>query len=141
MKNLGNILSPIKNEIGLDVWFEKIEIIANQLLNTYQGYPNEDRWSRIITRERFGSGRQEFKGWFMTEILNVDDVAILGDAPSGIVTVPITLKGDGYEEKSAIVAGMIGYKQCEENGKPLALEPVHGWGLFLEPTSRFRNDF
>ena len=35
---------------------------------------------------------------------------------------------------------MVGYKKFNEEGRTLALEAVHGWGLFLEPTSRFRKD-
>ena len=69
MKALGQILFPIWNEIGLSTWWMKIENITNQLLQTYQGNPNKDWWSRIITKERFGSGGQvDFKGWFMTEL-------------------------------------------------------------------------
>ena len=120
----------------------KIENITTQLLNTYQGKPDKDWWSRIITEESFGSGGQvDFKGWFMTELLNVHDAEHISDAPSGIVTVPMTIVDqDGQEEKSAIVAGMVGYKQCDEEGRPLALEAVHGWSLFLEPTSKLRYD-
>ena len=91
MKALGQILFPIWNEIGLSTWWMKIENITNQLLQTYQGNPNKDWWSRIITKERFGSGGQvDFKGWFMTELLNVQDAKHISDAPSGIVTVPMT---------------------------------------------------
>ena len=119
----------------------KIENITTHLLNTYQGNPDKDWWSRIITKERFGSGGQvNFKGWFMTNLLNVHDAECISDAPSGIVTVPMTLVDYGYEEQSAIVAGMVGYKKFNEEGRILALEAVHGWGLFLEPTSRFRKD-
>ena len=141
MKALGQILFPIWNEIGLSTWWMKIENITNQLLKTYQGNPNKDWWSRIIAKESFGSGGQvDFKGWFMTKLLNVQDAKHISDAPSGIVTVPMTLVDYGYEEQSAIVAGMVGYKKFHEEGITLALEAVHGWGLFLEPTSRFRKD-
>ena len=142
VNTLGKLLSPIKKEIGLEVWWEEIEMIANRLLKTYQGNPDMDWWSRIITHEPFGSGGQsDFKGWFMTKLLNVHNAEHISDAPSGIVTVPMTIVDqDGYQEKSAIVAGMVGYKQCAEYGKPLALEAVHGWSLFLDPNSRFRND-
>lgn len=142
-KALGQILFPIWNEIGLGTWWMKIENITTQLLNTYQGNPDKDWWSRIITEESFGSGeRDRFEGWFMTELLNMHNAECISDAPSGIVTVPMTIVDDidGYKEESAIVAGMVGYKQCNEDGRPLALEAVHGWSLFLEPTSRFRND-
>ena len=142
MKALGQLLFPIWNEIGLKAWWIKVENITTQLLKTYQGNPDTDWWSRIITKERFGSGGQvDFKGWFMSELLNVHDAEHISDAPSGIVTVPMTIVDqDGHEEKSAIVAGMVGYKQCDEEERPLALEAVHGWSLFLEPSSRFRND-
>ena len=91
MKALGQILFPIWNEIGLRTWWMKIENITTQLLNTYQGNPDKDWWSRIITKERFGSGGQvNFKGWFMADLLNVRDAECISDAPSGIVTVPMT---------------------------------------------------
>ena len=80
MKALGQILFPIWNEIGLSTWWMKIDNITNQLLQTYQGNPNKDWWSRIITKERFGSGGQ----------LNVQDAKHISDAPSGIVTVSMT---------------------------------------------------
>ena len=141
MKALGQILLPIWNEIGLGIWWMKIDNITTQLLNTYQGKPDKDWWSRIITHERLGSGGCNFRGWFMAELMNVHKAFGISDAPSGIVTVPMTIVDqDGYEEVSAIVAGMVGYKQCDEEGRPLALEAVHGWSLFLEPTSIFRND-
>ena len=118
MKALGQILFPIWNEIGLSTWWMKIENITNQLLKTYQGNPNKDWWSRIIAKESFGSGGQvDFKGWFMTELLNVQDAKHISDAPSGIVTVPMTLVDYGYEEQSAIVAGMVGYQKFNEEGR------------------------
>ena len=86
MKALGQILFPIWNEIGLSTWWMKIDNITNQLLQTYQGNPNKDWWSRIIAKESFGSGGQvDFKGWFMTKLLNVQDAKHISDAPSGIV--------------------------------------------------------
>ena len=96
MKALGQILFPIWIEIGLGTWSMKIEKITTQLLNTYQGNPDKDWWSRIITEESFGSGSIDFKGWFMTELLNVHDAEHISDAPSGIVTVPMTLVDYGY---------------------------------------------
>ena len=138
MKALGQILFPIWNEIGLSTWWMKIENITNQLLKTYQGNPNKDWWSRIITKERFGSGETRFQGWFMVDLLNIWNANGISDAPSGLVTVNMTITDGTTEEASALIAGMVGYKF---HTKPYyAVEPMHGWSLNLEPNSAFHND-
>ena len=66
-KTLEPILSDIELEYGVDLWrsnyftdgydddflwFEKIEKIADKLIETFKGNPDEDFWSRIITEKR-----------------------------------------------------------------------------------------
>jgi len=139
VKKLRNTLEPIHNAIGLTYWWDNVENITNKLLDTYNGEPDEDWWSRIINRESYGSGAPDFYGWFMVNLLNIHDASSLGDAPSGLVSIPIKLEGEKGDEDSAVVAGMAGYKIHinGRNGVP-ALEPVHGWSLFLEPNSAYR---
>ena len=54
IKALRQTLQPIKNVIGLGrKWWDKVEEIADKLLNTFNGNPNKDWWSKIITEKRF----------------------------------------------------------------------------------------
>ena len=152
IKELRKILQPIANAIELQLdWFDKIETISKKLLDTYNGNPDKDWWSRIITGQPFGSGGQStLEGWFMGDLLNIHDATEISDAPSGLVSVPMTISDGINEEKSAVVAGMVGYKfhESEANRKPsawlaskiYAVEPIHGWSLLLKPNSVFRMD-
>ena len=58
IKELRKTLKPIAIAIGLGdtqygaSWWDNLEEIAAKLLDTFNGYPDEDWWSRIITKER-----------------------------------------------------------------------------------------
>ena len=58
IKELRETLKPIAIAIGLGdtqygaSWWDNVEEIAAKLLDTFNGYPDEDWWSRIITKER-----------------------------------------------------------------------------------------
>ena len=55
VKALRQTLQPIETVIGLGRnWWNKVEDIADRLLDSFNGNPNEDWWSKIITEERFG---------------------------------------------------------------------------------------
>ena len=79
----------------------------------------------------------------MTYLLNVRHATSIGNAPSGLVSIPMTFSDERAEEQGAIVAGMLGYKynypSLNTHRRP-SVEPVHGWTLLLEPHSVFRND-
>jgi len=146
-KTLEPILSDIELEYGVDLWgrnyftdgydddllwFERIEKIADKLIETFKGNPDEDFWSRIITEKRYGSGGPTFKGWFMNILLNKRHAKTIGSAPSGLVSIPMKF---GAEE-SAVIAGIMGYKfHPETNITRPAIEAMHGWTLLLEPDS------
>merc|ERR1712018_530643 len=135
VEDLRKTLEPIEFELGLANWWYNVEYITHNLLETYGGNPNEDWWSRIINYQSYGSGLPDFRGWFMTDFLNIHDATTIGSAPSGLVSIPMTLDGQYGTEESAVVAGMIGYKIHQNgttNGRP-SLEPMHGWTLLLEP--------
>merc|ERR1712212_124838 len=68
---LRHTLKPIENAIELNNWWDKAESIASKLLDTYNGNPDKDWWSRIITHTRYGSGSSRFGGWFMVDLLNI----------------------------------------------------------------------
>merc|ERR1719219_2145205 len=153
IKELRKTLKPIENAIGLGKtqyagyhrhggsWWDNVEEIASKLLDTYNGNPDEDWWSRIITENSYGSGMPDFDGWFMEKLLNVKHATTIGSAPSGLVSIPMKFSDPGREEKGAVIAGMVGYKfhDPKNNTRP-AVEPMHGWSLLLEPNSVFRND-
>ena len=55
VKALRQTLQPIETVIGLGRnWWNKVEDIADRLLDSFNGNPNKDWWSKIITEERFG---------------------------------------------------------------------------------------
>ena len=69
----------------------------------------------------------------------------LEDIPSGINVVPLTICGMAGEEESALVAGVTGYTITEEeitdpdsNVTFPSVQSVLGWGLLLDPNSKFR---
>ena len=142
IKELRKTLQPIHDAIDLkQTWWNKIEVIADKLLDTFNDNPDKEWWSKIVTERAFGSGAPELKGWFMVDLLNIPKANNISDAPSGLVTVPMIITDGRSEEKSAIVAGMVGYKfhENDEDAKNIySLEPVHGWSLLLEKNSVFR---
>merc|ERR1711963_1270550 len=148
IKALRKTLEPLDNVIfntyydyEFDSWWDAVEYIASKLLDAFNGYPDEDWWSTIITEQKYGSGAPTFNGWFMNTFLNVQRAATIGSAPSGLVSIPMTFSDDRAEEQGAIVAGMLGYKfHFAANDTRPAVEPVHGWTLLLEPDSVFRKD-
>merc|ERR1711881_19974 len=95
--------------------------------------------SKVITERSYGSGQSEFKGWFMVDLLNIHDAENIGNAPSGLVAVPMTVTDGQPTEEAAVVAGMVGYNYIETPIYP-TLEPVHGWSMLLEEDSFFRDE-
>ena len=144
IKGLRRTLQPIHDAINLkQTWWDNIETIADKLLDTFNENPDKDWWSKIITERAFGSGAPQLKGWFMVHLLNIPYAKYISDAPSGLVTVPMTITDGRNTEQSAIVAGMVGYKFHENDvdaRKVYSLEPVHGWSLLIEKFSAFRID-
>ena len=99
IKTLGKTLEPIQYNIGLSGWFDKVENIAQKLLDTYEGNPDKEWWSQVIAEREFGSGQSEFKGWFMVDLLNIYDAENIGNAPSGLVSVPMKVTGKNLIRK------------------------------------------
>ena len=77
----------------------------------------------------------------MKDLLNVKNAMSIGSAPSGLVSIPLKLQDGPREDKSAVIAGMMGYKFHHDTTttRP-AVEPMHGWTLLLEPNSIFREN-
>jgi len=136
---LKQTLKPIHDAIGLTYWWKRVENIANKLLDTYNGNPDKEWWSQIIRKRSKMCGDPAINGWFMTSLLNVHTANSISDAPSGLVSVPMTIDDNGHVEDSAIVAGMIGYKLHVDNASIPTVEAIHGWSLLLEPGSVLMN--
>jgi len=147
IKALRKTLKPIGEELRLECdsssrwcrsWWDGVENIAGQLLKTFNGDADEDFWSQIIFEKEYGSGGEtRLDGWFTLKLLN-RIVKNIGEAPSGLVSVPVTLgKVENLpKEQSAVIAGMMGYKfHHETNITRPAVEGMHGWALLLEPNS------
>ena len=55
--NLKNLLQPIMTEIGLGEWFESTKFMLEKLLETFEGNPDVEWWSHILSWNRtYGSG-------------------------------------------------------------------------------------
>merc|ERR1711874_515966 len=140
------LLKPLEKVLQLKDWFNSSQAVLKDLLDTYRGNPDKDWWSRIMDIHRtFGSGGgTNFTGWFVADFLGVR-YPELEDIPSGINVVPLTITDGFYEEQSALVAGVTGYTITEEEitdpdskvSFP-SVQSVLGWGLLLEPDSRFK---
>ena len=85
-------------------------------------------------------------GWFVTDFLGLSDFSNLRKIPSGLNVVPLTiLAGGGAPVQSVMVAGVTGYTITEEeitdpDSKVTypSVQSALGWGLLLEPDSKFK---
>ena len=153
LKVLKTLLEPIRNDISLTkTWWLLVEKIFKELLKTYQGKPNEDWWSRIMTYERpygsggyLSSGPPRYSGWiveFLSGTVGNDIGVLKGDFPSAIVTVPMGIADldAGIQDQAALVAGMVGmtvHQSVGDDGR-VSIEPYQGWSLLLPKDSKFR---
>jgi len=143
------VLMPIHKYVGLEeIWWDNVSGVFDHLIITFKGKPNTDWWSKIISKEPFGSGEQiKYEGWFITEFLGRRGTTYLEDLQNGVITVPMTITnctwGDScYEEQSAFAAGIAGYNVIEvEGSKWPSVKAAHGWTLMMDPDSEFRKDF
>jgi len=145
LRKLEKLLKPIERTLQLDGWWGKCSEVCNKLVDTYQGSSDKDWWSRIITKERFGSGGQvELKGWFVSQFLDIS-FAEEKDIQSGLVAVPMIITDGATEDHAAVVAGIAGYKvnkeevRCPNSGSCYpSVEAVHTWALMMETGAVFR---
>ena len=141
-KELQTILKPIDKDIGLNNWWIGVNEIFYKLLETFDGNPDKRWWSKIISLNDFGSGRDPMTGWFVTEFLRETNVISLNEVKSSLITVPMTFVDDSTDEseQAAVVAGIVGYKIYDKKREIPKVEANHSWALMLEPNSIFRND-
>jgi len=143
---LEKFLEPLECVLELSAWFKSSKSVLEMLLQTYQGKPDTDWWSKIISRRSYGSGGQcDFGGWFVKDFLGLGSNADFKDIPSGINTVPLSITDGTNTDEADLVAGVTGYKVekdavTEETSKTIypVVQSVHGWGLLLKPDSVFR---
>ena len=141
-EKLEKFLKPIDHVLHLSGWFKSSKQVLEKLLETYQGHPDTDWWSKIIFRHTtYGSGgSDDYGGWFISDFLGLGGLisTSLKDIPSGINTVPLVIVDNGHEQKAELVAGVTGYNVAkdavtdpESKTTYPVVQTVHGWGLFL----------
>ena len=140
---LKTMLKPIDKQIGLDDWWNRVEVILDKLIDSYNGNADVNWWTNIFRyteMDNFGSGGPdyEFDGWFLKDLLNIKRSFIknLGEVPSGLVSVPLKfILEDGSEVKGALSSGIAGIKLDQSKGIPV-VEAAHGWAIFAERNIR-----
>lgn len=120
-------------EIGLDWWLDHLELVLQQLANTYEGQVDSVWWSQVLTERSYGSGGQSSVGGWVrfffpyTEGLqkvNFGRSTIdAEDVPKGYVKCPFKLDDHGAVQECRLVAGLPGVKITEDGG----VAPCMGW--------------
>ncbi|CAG8541830.1 23914_t:CDS:1 [Dentiscutata erythropus] len=122
--------------LELDFWLDRLEPVIWKLVDTYRGNIDEEFWSKVISKEEYGSGGQEkITGWISAffpydrsgKALHSDSLD-LDDIPDSIVEVPFATDV-GFSLK--FVAGFIGTNQeiIEDLGNESVVSPVIGWAI------------
>jgi len=150
---LEKFLQPIEEVLKLSAWFKSSKSVLEKLLQTYQGNPDRDWWSKLIGKipGASGIGLKPGGGWFIRDFLGLGEYASLSQVPTGINVVPLTIARPRITEEADLVGGVTGYKVEEDavimnttkfkfktKTKFPMVQTVHGWGLFLKPDSVFR---
>ncbi|XP_046864641.1 uncharacterized protein LOC124459160 [Xenia sp. Carnegie-2017] len=137
---LQNLLKPIKHELGIPLeWWKLAENIFKKLLATYCGEPDCEWWSKIVSKEGFGSGPRRYEEWIPQFMANLKSPADFSDFTSGLVTVQLTLSHlSGLVDEVALVAGCLGYQLHENDDNIPSVQPYQGWCLMLPKNSPFR---
>ncbi|KAJ7374208.1 hypothetical protein OS493_007281 [Desmophyllum pertusum] len=141
LKVLRTLLEPIENDLGLpSEWWDLVEKVFRELLDTYQGKPDREWWSHIMSyKKAFMSGESGgFRGW-MTEFLEGTKRAIeTCDMTTGLVSVPLVIKDpSGVQDTATLVAGMLGFTIHTDDTKEVSVQPFQGWSLVLSKDSPF----
>ena len=141
---LKKILQPIQWSIGLTTaWWMKIEVICDNLLDTYHGDGDKEWWSKIFSSSSYeGSSKSgddpytTYDGWFLNDLLNISvrknkfSRHSFESIPSGLVSVPLIFNDpNGHETKGAIVSGIAGIK-IDGTRKVPVVSSTHGWAIF-----------
>ena len=139
---LRTLLEPIENDLCLSPeWWDLVEKVFCELLATYQGRPDKEWWSHIISyQKRFGSGAHGYRGWitdFLEEIIDIDE------RTASLVSVPLILEDPVRCEKdnSTLVTGMLGFNGWNQRVERAAIPRLVSsafWGLVISQFSYMR---
>ncbi|KAL9953541.1 hypothetical protein ACROYT_G040972 [Oculina patagonica] len=142
LKVLRTLLEPIENDLGLDsAWWDLVEKVFRELLATYQGRPDKEWWSHIMSyHQAFGSGAvSKYSGW-ITEFLEGKDTVPIHDMTTGLVTVPLIIEDpvSCVKDTATLVAGMLGFTiHADDSPDSVSVQPFQGWSLLLSKDSPF----
>lgn len=143
LKALRTVLEPIEKDLDLgEEWWSYLKEVFSKLVDTFHGLPDEDWWSRIISKERFGSQPDRYSGWLVKFLQGSNEVPE-DKIQSGLISTPLTLfnRQMPITDEGKLVAGMIGYTVHDEatENKRVSVQPFHGWSLMLSKNSPFRS--
>ena len=142
LKVLRTLLEPIENDLGLSSeWWDLVEKVFRELLATYQGRPDKEWWSHIISyKESFGSGGQKrYRGWITDYLEGTNQLVDIGDMTAGLVSVPLVIEDPVrcVEDNATLVAGMLGFTVHTDDAQQISVQPFQGWSLLLSKDSPF----
>jgi len=142
MKVLRTLLEPIENDLGLSSeWWDLVDKVFRELLATYQGRPDKEWWSHIISyQNRFGSGERGYRGWITDFLEGTKRLIDIHEMSSGLVNVPLLLEAAvrRVNDNATLVAGMLGFTLHTDETKEFSVQPFQGWSLQLSDKSPFR---
>lgn len=150
LKVLRTLLEPIENDLHLgSIWWDVVQEVFNNLLQTYQGKPDKKWWSHIMDYQKeyssgFPTGRNYIRGWITDFLEGANRHGSLfehKDFSTGLVTVPLILKYPSSGDTAALVAGMLGFTVHRTHhlifSDEVTVQPFQGWALMLANDSPF----
>ena len=146
LDRLETFLKPIDDVLGLEPWFKTCKIVLQKLLDTYDGNPDKEWWSKIMNiHTSYGSGAGTFVGgWFVFDFMGMTSYNYW-HLPSGINVVPMTITDGVVSSNASLAAGITGFRVTEADFSHPdtqeiypSVQAVQGWALLLEPDSPFR---
>ena len=63
---LAELLFPLEEELKISGWLKHVRMVYVKLVETFERNPDQDWWSKIISKVPLGSGRQtQYEGWLI----------------------------------------------------------------------------
>ena len=138
--SIKQFLSPIDEVIGLSKWWDKIEGVCDNLINTYNNSVDKSWWKKILTTSDavypVKSCTIPYDGWFFTDVLKRKTPKTCPLLGSSIVSVPLVINHNERNENAVLVSGLAGIKIDSSRNIP-SVEARHGWALFVGPESEY----
>ena len=147
-ENLLTMLEPILDDLSpddewssrssLNRWFHGTLSILKKLLDTYNGNPDKEWWSHILSwnESGYGSGsRSWWEGWIINFLGKcAQEVSSPRNFKSGMTSVPLKITdnifGPPVSDMAELVAGTFGFS-VEEGDRAPVVEAKQGWMLLL----------